>query len=251
MKKNLYFTSVCQRRNPIREALLNFFLGIASYPKLLLEVFIRRDMGCRYFNLFPVTVIGLFLIIFPLFMASMMHGADWSDIMALNWGWYLFTAGFLIFSYFRYQESKYYPDEKHMRFSRSTGKLLPFVQHIGLGPARNRTRIQETFVEPLLVIGVAILFYIVNQYTIAALLFCCALIYCLSYIGIYGQGDDFVLDKIDELICAEDMADAFKHGITTAPSGFRFFGYRPESTKLLEDLYERMLVNSDYVTETY
>ena len=51
MTKNLYYRTVFMRVNSIKEIILGFFLAIASYPRMLLEVFTRKNMGERYFSL--------------------------------------------------------------------------------------------------------------------------------------------------------------------------------------------------------
>ncbi|KAA5532484.1 hypothetical protein F0919_17010 [Taibaiella lutea] len=249
MKRNLYFTTIGQRRNPIKDALLNFFLSISSYPKLLIEVFIRRDMGARYFNLFPVTILALFLLFFPFLPFLNQYNNKLSDTIKDNWGWYLFTAAFIVFSYFRNLESKHKPDKHDSRYSLSAGKLLPFVKNIKFGQTSSNIRMLEIFVEPVLVFLVAVLFIILDQWPIGLLLICCAIIYCLSYIGTYSQGDDFVFDKIDGMLCTQDMSDAFIHNVIETASGFRFYGYKPESKILREELYNTMLVDADYVSE--
>jgi len=50
MKKNLYYRTVFQRRNIIKELLFSIFMEIASLPRFVIEVFIRKNMGRRYYR---------------------------------------------------------------------------------------------------------------------------------------------------------------------------------------------------------
>ena len=66
MKKNLYFRSVFRRKNVIKEAILDLFLSTCSVPRLLLEVFIRTNMGERYFSFSTAIIATTVLAILPI-----------------------------------------------------------------------------------------------------------------------------------------------------------------------------------------
>jgi len=45
MQKNLYFRQVTRRQNLLGKFILDIFFAFSFWPKLLLEVFIRKNMG--------------------------------------------------------------------------------------------------------------------------------------------------------------------------------------------------------------
>lgn len=63
MKKNLYFQTMFQRTNGIKMIILDFFLSIASWPRLMIEVFIRKNFGERYFSLAAAITITVILFL--------------------------------------------------------------------------------------------------------------------------------------------------------------------------------------------
>ena len=74
MKKSLYYEHVFRRTNAIKEFIYSFFLAIASWPRLLLEVFLRRNMGERYFS-FSTAVILLLILCWLPFPITAFRGA--------------------------------------------------------------------------------------------------------------------------------------------------------------------------------
>ncbi|WP_276366255.1 hypothetical protein [Chryseolinea sp. H1M3-3] len=81
---------------------------------------------------------------------------------------------------------------------------------------------------------------------VGLLLIVCALLYRLSYIGVYRLGDDFVMDKIDEMISNEQLFDSFIDDKDAEETkGFRFYGRKPESGEFRRTLVESFIEDDE------
>ena len=223
MNKNSYYATVYQRRNFIKDFLYNLFLGLSSWPRLILEVFIRRNMGERYFSLFGVVVITLLLIGFPFYKAGP-YSDKW-PVFKENFTWYLFTVAFVYFGYRRLREVQTLPSVFDFeRFSLSSGISFPIVYEITKNPRKI-----TTLIEPGACLLIGLLLWWMDQ-QIGVLITACSVIYSLSYMAAFSQGDDFLMDHIDDYICRSDLAKTFVEGLTSAETrGAEFFGHRPEN----------------------
>src|SRR5580698_10190152 len=65
MKKNLYYRDTLRRENMLKVFILSLFSLFASYPRLLLEVFIRKNFGARYFKLSSALTVAFLLAFVP------------------------------------------------------------------------------------------------------------------------------------------------------------------------------------------
>jgi hypothetical protein len=222
MKKNLYYATIYQRRNLSKDFLYNLFLGLSSWPRLLLEVFIRSNMGERYFSLFGVVVISLLLLGYPFYQAG-----PYSDVFPVikdNLTWYLFTGAFAFFGYKRLREVQTLPSVFDFeRFSLSSGVSLSIVYDITKNPRRI-----ATLLEPGGCLLIGLLLWWMNQ-RIGVVITVCSVIYSLSYMAAFSQADDFLMDHIDNIICNEDLAKTFREGLTSRETrGAESYSYRPE-----------------------
>lgn len=235
-KKNLYYRTQLRRENPVKEFFLAFFSFFASGARLLLEVFIRKDFGERYFRLSAaillaaeVSFIPVILIWLPrLFQGN--QGESMEDafspdgidplaampIAAPNpWlpyvTWYVFVALFLGFCIKHHLDSRRAPSVFDFeKFSLSTGKLEDHVTRIPFMKTNN-LRLRECFLEPALFAVPALLLIAVGQH-IGWFILICSFCYCMSYLKTYHQGDNFIMDIIDEMLMNEAMERDFVDG---------------------------------------
>src|SRR5258706_15873154 len=118
MTKNLYFRAVVRRENIFKNFCYAIFLAFASYPRLLLEVFIRKNFGERYFRLSSVVTLTAILSVLP-WLFKWMSGVteqltfadDGSSQNAAAAGphyltWHIFTGLFFVVGILRYMEMK-------------------------------------------------------------------------------------------------------------------------------------------------
>lgn len=256
MKRNIYYQTMFKRQNLIKEFFLNFFLSIASYPRLILEVFIRKNMGRRYFRASSAISVAIILFIIPLLVpliASLFrpygNQFEFSELLKGNWLWYTFIVVFLGFSYLRYKDVKFLKaqfDFNH--FSLSSGDVLPFFYQIKYKGKPFSIRTIEIFIEPLLFLIIGIILVLIDQKAVGFLFVICSGIYSLSYSGAYMRGDNFILDKIDEHISGEELSRTFVSD-EEPKRGFRFYGEKPSSQEMREEFIDYILVDDDEITD--
>ena len=264
MKRNLYFRTVLRRRNLITKFLIEIFLAFASYPRLLLEVFYRRHFGKRYFSMASVITMGALLLGWPLLehylyvqairSASLYFESDIPNFAQNYVTWYLFTAAFLYFSWFRYREVKL--DDKlygYSKFSLYSGDMNPVFKSILIFDKVPTEKLIATVIEPLLFFILGFLLKSAGQ-PIGMILIIASILYSLSYVADYKAGDDFVRDKCDELISNEEMANVFVHGMDGSKArGVRMYADKPADPgvreKLLPYFFEGNENSSEVVAE--
>lgn len=234
----MYYRAVFKRTNIMKEAMLSFFMALSSYPRLLLEVFIRRNFGERYFSLSSAITIAVLLGLYPLIKTvgfSLFrrygyydHGFSFGSFLLHYATWYGFLAGFLLMAVRRNDEIKRLPSVYDFaRFSLSAGQLHPRFLTFKIGDRPLALRTIETLIEPAFFFFIGLGLWLFGQ-GIGVVLVLCSIIYSFSYQAAYYQGDNFVMDKIDEMICNEELVKSFVEGRDPSETrGFNFQGRRP------------------------
>ncbi|PAW93161.1 hypothetical protein CKK33_06495 [Mucilaginibacter sp. MD40] len=254
-RKNLYYLTVFKRVNLIKVAILGFFLAIASWPRLILEVFFRRKMGERYFSL--ATSITLFVLMF--FGSNLPHYSyyggwsfpDPSEIFSKSPSLSLFALAFLAMSIMRYKEIKREPGVfDFAKFSMYSGDILPFFYNIKINGTEPTRKTIATIYEPLVGFIIGVLLTLFHS-PVGIILMVCSIIYSVSYCGAHYQGDQFLMDMIDEMLCNEDLTETLVEG--TRPEdkrGVEFFGTPPNNKKFRRVLAET-IVESEEASDVY
>ncbi len=227
MKKNLYYQAYFERRNRLADFFLNTIFSVCSLPRLVLEVFLRPNMGERYFTLYSAVVVLLMLTFLPYVHPMAREFSLW-ELITRKPLWYAFVAAYSFFAFQRYQEIRRKPSVfDFARFSASAGDIRPFFRDIMPFGKAPDVRTIEIFLEPLLC-GIAGLLLYQMDNTLGILVIFCSLIYSLSYAAAYRSGDNFMMEQIDKIICNEDLAEVFVEGATSR-RGFRWYGSKPNS----------------------
>ena len=256
MTKNLYYTYVVRRRNVIKEALLNFFLGLSSYPRLLLEVFLRPNMGERYFSMATSITMTIILVYYPIVKyqvdkALAFTTFSYSQNAKMSfWGqyltWYLFLALFVFYTFKRFMEVRRNPSVFDFgRFSLCRGDIHPAFFKITLFGWKANRRSIAIFYEPALFLIAGILLSLLSQ-KLGTLLIMSSIIYSFSYMAAYKRGDDFIMDIIDNKIMNEDMGESFVEnpdGISAR--GTEYFGKKPKAKSSRQNLADEMVDDSE------
>lgn len=255
MQKNLYFRTFYKRQNKVKMFILNLFLELSSYPRLVLEVFFRKNMGERYFSVAAAATVAVILALIPVigdvFTAMLPralrgmtggYGKQESHFWAHYTTWYLFLAAFVYYSYQRYKEVKRNPSVFDFgRFSLTPGDIYPGFYDLRLFGVMPNTRAIETVYEPMAAFLAGLFLTMIGQ-NVGGLLMLCGVIYALSYSAAYHKGDHFVMDTIDERIMNEEMENAFVGG--TEARGVRFYARKPSHEelrrKVAEGFFERI-----------
>ncbi|MGA0556819.1 hypothetical protein ACO2Q8_09225 [Larkinella sp. VNQ87] len=246
---NGYYRFMYQRRNALREALLTFFYAFSSWPRLLLEVFLRRNMGERYFTLSGSIMLALILGLYPILkMTGLMFFARYSyyqqepsitSFFGQYLSWYAFLAGFLIMALQRNQEIKQLPGIFELaRFSLSSGIIHPRFRTLQLNGQPVDTRTIETLLEPGFCLGVGTVLWMAGQ-SVGLLIVLCSIVYSLSYLAAYERADHYIMDKMDELIANREMGRSFIDCVDAEEtSGFRVLGRRPADPEARRELVD-------------
>lgn len=271
MTKSLYYRNVIQRVNPSNAFNSPTFRYLASYTRLLLEVFIRKDFGERYFSLSKA--INLFVVLgaFPLALnfvlkfrmqsrpqmpdlQNMPHVPGMPDFQTapepagdgfsfwVHWlTWYIFLALFLYQCIRHHKQMKRLPTVFNFeRYSLSAGIIHPKFYEISAFGVKGNRRMIEVFLEPALFFLIGVVLWIIGQW-LGILLVYASLWYRSSYIHAYAVGDHFVMDKIDEMICNEELKRNFVDDLPQKETrGFTTLGYKPADIEKRKQLFKMM-----------
>lgn len=240
MKRNLYYHTVFRRKNWIKEMIFNTFLDMASAPRLLLEVFTRTKFGERYFSFSTAIVLTVALAIIPIIAANIPSYNAYSFRRAQtgfgiaflkHFTWYAYLGLFMYQCIKRREEIKRGPSVfDFARFSLSTGVINPAFYEFKINGEKPTHRQISILLEPGIFLGIGIVLAILQQ-SVGYLLIFSSICYSLSWKGAYYKGDQFVMDKIDELIANEELVDSFVNGRRPEETrGFETYGKRPDNT---------------------
>lgn len=247
MKKEieLYVSTVFGRKNKLKEFFFSLCLYICSWPRMLLEVFIRRDFGIRYFSLSGAILLSVILAIVPLLMINPLARVLGVSTEMVFWGrfltWYLYVAAFLYMAIQRHNEIKRRDgilDLAH--FSLSPGRIHPdFFTVEFLGKRVNPWTI-ETVLEPGIFFVMAFVIWMCGQ-PIGLLIVLCSIIYSFSYQAQHYFGTNSILDMNDKRLFRQDIGKAFiEGGDGSSTRGVNYYGRRPadpETRRQFADMF--------------
>lgn len=253
-KRSAYFRDLYMRRNLLKKFVLDFFFSWTSHPRLVLEVFIRKNFGERYFSMASAITAAAIMAVFP-YIAGWFYDLfphtyqNYEDYRAARTGstfwsnyatWYLFIALFLGFSWKRMREIDRNPSVFDFgRFSLSAGDIHPMFFRIKLFGRQVNPRQVETLIEPAAFFIAGVLLAMMGQ-RLGYLLEWCSIFYSLGYVAAYKRGDDFVMNLIDDKIMAEETENFAMRDEENNARGVRFYMQRPTSKEAREKLAAEM-----------
>lgn len=231
--KNLYYRSTLGRENHLKSFFLGTFFAISSYPRLLLEVFIRENFGCRYVRRSSVWTVGIILIVFPYYkpiMVALFHSYRVPILPPTEYyAWEIFALLFLWVGVKRANQSRLNIHQFY-RFSKSRGIPTGFYAStiLPMFSFRDDTRLryEEIYIEPLVFLVPGILLFFLGQ-KLGILLVACSIISSIAAKAAWEAGDNFVMDKLDEMICNEYFQKDFLRGKRDNGKDFAFQGHLP------------------------
>ncbi len=231
--KNLYYRTAFRRENVIKAFLFDLFKKICSYPKLAIEVFTRRQFGQRYFRLSSALGLLVFLALIPVILDRLgSFSGEYSESGSF-WGkyatWYMFVIGYVYFAFKRWLEIQHSPSTYDLtKFTLYSGDIDQRFFKIGLF-GKATPRLVETVYEPGVVLAAGLFLAILGQ-PVGFLLIVCSIIYSISYLAAYKQGDDFLLDLIDEKLMNDEFRSAFVDDLMGQQTrGVRYYMRKPTS----------------------
>lgn len=240
--RNAYFREMFGRQAVFINAILAMFKGIASYPKLLLEVNIRKNMGPRYLNMSSVLTVLFLFGLWPVFLHQMdpfirytegghypSHSGFWPRYIT----WYAFLALFIFQSFRRLQETITPAGMYNFDlFSYYSGDILPILFELPFLKKKPSVREIEILYEPALFLLIGLVLWMMDQ-PVGLLIIVSGLIYSLSNAHAYRKGDDFVYDKNDERLINENIEEIFiLDDDYSTPHGLRMTITKPTANDL-------------------
>ncbi|PZR20508.1 MAG: hypothetical protein DI539_10680 [Flavobacterium psychrophilum] len=241
---------------------MQLFLFLASPALLLIEVFTRKDFGERYFRLSSVLTVTAVLGFLPVLLIKLqamlgnssavadVYGLDEMGEMAQVYApaaktslmpdylcWYIFLALFLALGIKHKIDLARNPSVfDFAKFSLYRGNVHPFFYRMKLPRIETTPRIVECILEPVAFFIVGLFFYLIGQ-KLGILLIVTSLLYAYSYVAFYHHGDNFVMDKIDQMISNEELEAAFVLDKSDDETrGFTFRGRKPKTETMRREI---------------
>lgn len=256
-----FFTDVIRRDNPIVSFITGIFFSTVAYPKMTLEVFIRKNFGERYFNLASAWLIAIFLMLvsfggallsnlFAKLFGGYSRDMDWHIFNSHFITWYLFIIGFLYFSYQREKEVKRSGNSTFdfEKFSLYSGDIDPRFEEFKIKGQKADIRQIETLLEPGLFFVIGIFLWFIGQ-ALGVLLVVCSIFYCLGNWANHKRHDNFVLDVIDKLIIDKEAVSAYADNMQPQQTrGVRFYAKRPKNEFFRRKVAENFKSGNDDFT---
>ena len=244
--KQAFYRATFGRSNFIKKFVLDLFMAGSSWPRMLLEVFLRTNQGERFFSFSGCMTVAVILAVWPVFASIGGTQYDGGATIALTFvgrytSWYAFLAAFVYMSFARRSEVKRLPSVfDFARFSYSSGNIHPkfFERSIKGQPADVRTI--ETMLEPGLFFAIGFTLFIAAQ-PIGLVLMVSSIFYSLSNISAYHTGDNLLMDLVDSQIVGQQVANMFSDKPSSNTQGFRFMGRvptDPETKRKLSDMLD-------------
>jgi hypothetical protein len=233
MNKQTDFRKAQRRSSFVSDTVLPFFSNWASRPRLLLEVFVRKNFGRNYFNMGSVFSVLWRVVVFPIvvyygpklwkflfghdneptYVAYTVHDENYwryeierqraAYKITFNtefWGtygtWYILALAFLIFAIIRWSETRSGKNNSHHQ-STYMGDIHPlFFKLDFLGKANERNI--AILYEPMLFIIVGFILTKFGQ-NVGWLIIVSAIFYSLGNYADYRFGDDVLTTTTDQM----------------------------------------------------
>lgn len=226
-------------RNVINTQVVPALLQFLCLPKIIVEVFVRRRMGERYFSKIWSVVVALILYWLPQPLVRMF---GWHD----SWLYHLFLIAYVIMTVVTWVEVWRAPSVfDFKRFSLDPGKCLPFFYRIRIMGKPVTQRMIDTWLEPLFCIGIGFVLVLLSFYMTGTIILFCSLCHFLSNMLFAIRGDHFIMDKIDEIICNQDLTALFIQDRDVSPRGVPFYAQKPTTKELRDNLTQAITGEPD------
>jgi hypothetical protein len=212
-------------------------------------------MGERYFSWPAILTLGVILAIMPTVFQKILEWkmsffdnyVDQSRLDAYKARyilWYPFIAAFLIMGFIRSREVPKASVQGLNKSSKYAGdSLIPgLLRSLKIQASPRQI---ETFYEPAFFFLIGVIFTLVGQ-SLGTLLIFASIFYRLSYVKAYKDGDNFILDKADAALGAEDVHTELHGELETSPNGRqKFHAEKPKITRRRGDNAEQIPPDND------
>jgi hypothetical protein len=241
MKRNAYYTVLYGEPAAINKKLGAWVAVILSWPKSVLDVFLRKNMGERYFTLFKSILIFAALWFIPVGIESL-----YRTEMVSSTSYYVFIILYAIMAGVRYLEIRREPSVfDFAKFSLSRGIPHPFFLRIKLFGKPLSQRSIEVYAEPLLCFIIGVILVLIQEAPVGALIILCSISYFMCNMISAIHGDHFIMDKIDEILLNQDLNETFIQGKEVSPRQVPFFSKKPSTEDLRKNFIDHLNNNDD------
>jgi hypothetical protein len=226
----------------------NLVKAIGGFFQIIPAVFLRKNMGERYYSTTNVRIWIVILIFLPPLYAkidsSLMDLLDfdfykpiYNPLLSRIGTWYgygTWYAFIVLFAYFATQRRKEIKRSRssfdRSNFSKYSGDIEEFTERWGykLFGMANDTRKIETIVEPLIIAVVGLGLWILNQ-KIGGFLIITSVFYAWSYWAAYRIGDNAMLNILDENYLKRQLSQIVHESGKLFRGGARLFGRFPKN----------------------
>ncbi len=248
----------------VKVVILGIFDLFASPCRALIEVFIRKDFGERYFRLstviatflflalipvWPYVLLVLFSTVFPVFSvlgaqvdAAYADSSIWIKFL----GWYIYLFAFLWMGIQHHRSMKDRPSALEVpQYSYYSGRKLAFFWNIEIGGRRADPRLIECWLEPAPFFIAGIFLTLIGQ-ALGPLLIVSSIVYAISYRVNYAAGDNLIMDMVDQKILNEELESSFLYDKDEQETrGYRFLGRKPNDPEMRKALLGMMTEEED------
>ncbi|MEZ4784820.1 MAG: hypothetical protein R3F28_12190 [Candidatus Kapaibacterium sp.] len=246
------------------EGIQGLFELFASPGRALIEVFIRKDFGERYFRLstvigtflffallpfWPYIILGFFMLLSPytgLVSGELDAAYAEKNIWMKFLGLYIYLVLFLWKGIQHYKAMKNRPSTLEIpRFSFYSGKTLPFFYNIEIAGKKGDSRMIECWLEPAPFFLAGIILTLIGQVLGPVLIFS-SIVYAISYYVAYRESDNNIMDMIDRKIINEELENTFLYDKDEQETrGYRFLGRKPNDPEMRKALLGMMTEKED------
>lgn len=242
-EQNLFRTIQAGRGNHIFDIITGILFSLSSYPSYIVEVFLRKKFGERYFT--TTHAISISIVMLWIWFSIGKQGREF-----IGFTWLIFTALFLYKSIRHRMEIKKYGTAYNFdRFSYSDGEILPFWWNIIdtkiFGKTITRYKIL-IYLEPAIpVISGLFLFAIPFTRGVGILLFISGLLFSFRSFMKAHVARNNLLDMIDDQIIMEAKHDVIvEEKPMSETKGISFPIELPKSQKLRQELSNSMDIHN-------
>ena len=244
MRNSSFHVNGVSRGNRLKALLYGAVYYYSSYPRLIIETFLRSGFGERYYNLASLLTAAFVLFIIPLkfIFGGMGRGGDFMNFLKGYGTWYIFL---FLFVWMGLKHVRAISADKktfeYGRLSTFAGYINPFFGSMKIGTKKATIRQIECLLEPAGFFIGGIFLWLCGQ-GIGLVFIVCSIIYSISYFAEYEAGTQLILDYIDEMIYRKNIEKAFVEDKSIYETmGVEFRGEKPSNKVTRQEVVNKML----------
>lgn len=254
---NNQFHKEQRRDNNFLNDILEFFSNNSSHPKLLLEVFVRKNFGKNYFNMGSVISVAWRVALLPILLYyipklyNYVMNSEWNytfnewygknhngyqsyhdDFWHIYIGWYVLLIAFLVFAFIRWFEVMRI-GENSTNTSTYNGDINRLFTKLNfLGQAT--PKMISVVYEPLVLFVVGLIVKLMGQ-NVGWVIMISSIFYSLGYLSDFRFGNKIITLEWDKIKKNKEVRKIFEGADSDenmkSPDGISLKERRPESVK--------------------